>query len=388
MNCRERFLAVMQFEKSVRPPRYEFGFWVQTVRRWHKEGLAKIDGVRESMRAGDAIGSSLVSSLEESKFSDVQEALDLDKPMSKIPVKSWIFPKFEQKVLEELDDGTKVVVDEMGIAKRIGKGNDSIPEYHEWPVKGRQDWERLRAERLDPHTPGRYPEDFDVLSEKYRDRDFPLTGGGYPLGFFGSLRFLMGEVRLLTSYYDSPQLIKDIISYLVQFWIELYSPVLSKVKLDCFNMWEDMCYKTGPLISPRIFREFMLPAYRKFTSFLRGTGVEIIMLDTDGNCWELVPLFIEAGVTCIFPMEVAASMDVVQVRKAFPGLQIIGGIDKMALTKDRFAIDIELESKIPFMLARGGYIPTLDHHVPPDVPLDNFVHYRRRLEKMLGESGE
>ena len=277
--------------------------------------------------------------------------VNFDKPAVIFPVKSWIFPEFKVEVIEEFKDGSKIIVDEMGIKKRIGKENDSIPEYYQWPVK---------------------------------NRDFPLMMGG-EVGFFGPLRYLLGEVKLLTSYYDQPDLIKDMINYLVDFWIKVYYPLLSKIKPDCFLMWEDMCYKTGSLISPEVFKEFMLPAYKKFTSLLKGNGVDIIIVDTDGNCWELIPLFIKGGVTCIYPMEVAAEMDVVEVRKKFAKLQMTGGIDKRVLAKDKSSIDRELEGKIPSMLKRGGYIPHIDHNVPPDVPFGNFIYYRKRLEELIGK---
>lgn len=87
--------------------------------------------------------------------------------------------------------------------------------------------------------------------------------------------------------------------------------------------------------------------------------------------------------TGLFPMEVAAGMDVVEVRKKYPTLQIIGGIDKRALAKGKRTINEELEAKIPFMLKKGGYIPHVDHSIPPDVPLENFVYYRNRLEEIF-----
>lgn len=243
----------------------------------------------------------------------------------------------------------------------------------------------MKAERLNPKDKRRYPEDLEELAEKYKNRDYPLTMGAIeaPMGFFGSLRYLLGEVRLFTCYYDNPKFIKSIIDYLADFWIELWHPVISHIKPDCFHLWEDMCYKTGPLISPEFFRQFMLPAYKKLTGFLRENGINVIFVDTDGNCWELIPLFIEGGVTGLYPMEVAAAMNVVEVRKTFPRLQITGGIDKRVLAQDKEAIDRELESKIPFMVKKGGYIPHVDHNIPPDVPFQNFLYYRRRLEKLI-----
>lgn len=384
MDSREKFLATMHFDRSSPPPLYEFGYWAGTVRRWYKEGLPKVDGIPADVPSGKGVGGSFPQ--KDIGCKDIERIISLDKPVLRIPIKSWIFPEYEVKVIKELEDGSRIIIDEMGIKQRISSGDESIPEYYDWPVKDRESWEKLRFEKLNPKTPGRYPENLDSIIKSYKDRDFPITMGKLgksPVGFFGPLRYLMGEVKLFISYYDQPELIKDMVNYLTNFWIELYSPILSKIIPDCFHLWEDMCYKTGSLISPEIFREFMLPAYQKFTSFLKDNRVDIIIVDTDGNCWELIPLFIEGGVTCIYPMEVAAGMDVVEVRKKIPKLQMTGGIDKRVLTKDKSSIDKELEAKIPYMLKRGGYIPHIDHNVPPDVPFENFIYYRKRLEELI-----
>jgi len=381
VTSREKFLATMDFDTFTPPPLYEFGYWGGTIRRWYREGLPQIDGIPPDIPSGKSVGGSLPFKVE---CKDLERVVNFDKPAVIFPVKSWIFPEFKVEVIEEFKDGSKIIVDEMGIKKRIGKENDSIPEYYEWPVKNRDSWERFKLKRLSPATPGRYTDNLNRAVEFYKNRDFPLMMGG-EVGFFGPLRYLLGEVKLLTSYYDQPDLMKDMINYLVDFWIKVYYPLLSKIKPDCFLMWEDMCYKTGPLISPEIFKEFMLPAYKKFTSLLKGNGVDIIIVDTDGNCWELIPLFIKGGVTCIYPMEVAAEMDVVEVRKKFPKLQMTGGIDKRVLAKDKSSIDRELEGKIPYMIKQGGYIPHIDHNVPPDVPFENFVYYRKRLEELIGK---
>ena len=69
--------------------------------------------------------------------------------------------------------------------------------------------------------------------------------------------------------------------------------------------------------------------------------------------------------------------------KQYPKLQMIGGIDKRAVIKGKEAIDEELDSRIPYMLKKGGYIPYVDHHVPPDVSLNNYVYYRQKLKSMI-----
>ena len=46
MNTRKRFLAIMNFEKPDRHSVWEFGCWGGTVRRWYKEVLPEVHGLR------------------------------------------------------------------------------------------------------------------------------------------------------------------------------------------------------------------------------------------------------------------------------------------------------------------------------------------------------
>jgi uroporphyrinogen decarboxylase len=193
----------------------------------------------------------------------------------------------------------------------------------------------------------------------------------------------MGVEQLLVTYYDDPELIRDMNAYLTDFWIAIYDQIIAQVKPDAAVLWEDMCYKTGPLISPALFREFMLPYYKKLTGFFRDHGIDIVLLDTDGNLSQLIPLFIEGGITALYPFEVAAGMDVVEVRKTYPRLGILGGIDKRKIAESRVAIDEELGARLPFMLQFPGYIPYVDHLVPPDVSWQNFTYYRQRVKEMV-----
>ena len=51
--------------------------------------------------------------------------------------------------------------------------------------------------------------------------------------------------------------------------------------------------------------------------------------------------------------------------------------------KDRKAIENEIKTKIPFLKAAGGYIPTIDHCLSPDIPLDRFKFYSKTIKKYL-----
>jgi uroporphyrinogen decarboxylase len=131
-----------------------------------------------------------------------------------------------------------------------------------------------------------------------------------------------------------------------------------------------------------MFREFMLPAYRRMTGFYRDHGIRTILVDSDGDVTGLIPLLIEGGVTGLHPFEVTGECDIVDVRRAFPRFQILGGIDKKKVAAGKAAIDEELERKVPFVFKGGGFVPFIDHSVPPDISWENFRYYRRRLAEL------
>jgi uroporphyrinogen decarboxylase len=201
-------------------------------------------------------------------------------------------------------------------------------------------------------------------------------------GFFNTPRRYVGLERLMVTFYDDPKLIKDMIGDAVDLLIAIYDPVLSDIGGDYAMISEDICYKAGCFISPAMFREFMLPAYQKMTGFYRDHGIHTILVDSDGDVTGLIPLLIEGGVTGLHPFEVTGNCDIVEVRRAFPRFQILGGIDKKKVAAGKAAIDEELERKVPFVFKGGGFVPFIDHSVPPDISWENFRYYRRRLAEL------
>ena len=390
MNLRERFLSIMNFEPCDRTMLWEWGYWGGVIERWYAEGLPNIHGLREPVEFGGTVagpGAAWVSGVLNVQHAiDVTEHLKLDPPRQTIPLQNFIYPEYEERVISE-DSDKQVLVDGMGVTLRKRKDDASIPEYLAWPVSNREDWERIKAERFEINIYERLPANWSELVQQYKERDYPLAIASGYCGFFGSLRALMGEMNLFYTYYDDPQLIHDILDYLTDFWIEIYGYVLQDVQPDSAEFWEDMAYKSGPLISPALFREFMMPRYKRLIRFLRENGVRHFCVDTDGNCWSLIPLFLECGMTGMLPFEVQAGMDIVEVRKSFPKLQIYGGLDKRQLALGKEAIDQELETKLPPILEQGGYIPFADHLVHPDVSWENFCYYRKRVAEIAERIG-
>jgi uroporphyrinogen decarboxylase len=382
MTVQERYRAYMHHQPGVRTPLWEFGYWTATLEQWYLDGLVRTPyspplGLPPGNGVfGEALPFPHMPGTFRYRDVDVHRRLGFDDGTVRVPLNWRCYPMYSERVLEE-DETTRVLINADGAMVRMRKANDSIPQYLSWPVHDRASWEQVKAERFGPNILARFPDRWHTIAPAFRKRDYPL--GVVMDGFFAAPRELMGVEHQLTMYYDDPGLMHDINNHLCNLWLAELEELFTTVDLDFCFVWEDMSFKNGPLVSPRMFNEFMVPYYKRLTGYIRAHGVDIIMVDTDGMCSPLIPGFIEGGVAGLYPFEVQAGMDIVEVRKRFPQLLMCGGLDKTKVVAGRDAIDVELETKLPFMLTQGGYIPFCDHLVPPDVPWENFVYYRERV---------
>jgi hypothetical protein len=410
LNARMQFLEVMRFNTNVQPLKWEYAYWGETLNRWYREGLPKKKFVSYSDKITTPTASlyltafrSNIGKLENGiippgqgvfgggvywptqgmpKEKDAESYFDLDPGIILLDVNQLYYPMYEIKVLEE-DETIFKYIDIDGITRIYQKEEATIPSALEWKVKDWDSWNRIKAERLSlKNILGRFPDNWDTLVEEYKNRNYPLTLGGYPHGFFGTLAHIMGYENLFIAYYDAPELVKDILDTFTNLWIQIWEEVLAKVDVDMAQIFEDVSMGTGSMISPDIFREFMLPYYQRITSFLKSRGVDIILVDTDGDCNELIPLFLEGGVTGLYPMEASSGMDILATRKKYPGLQIMGGVSKYDIAGGKDSIDRAL-AIIEQVIKTGGYIPYIDHSVPPSVSWKNFEYYRQRLNELI-----
>lgn len=85
----------------------------------------------------------------------------------------------------------------------------------------------------------------------------------------------------------------------------------------------------------------------------------------------------------LWPLERAANQDPLRLRRTFgKSLRLWGGVDKRELANGRAAIDRHLLSLQP-LIEEGGFIPTVDHTVSPDISWDNFRYYMERKHLLL-----
>jgi hypothetical protein len=409
VNLHERFIETMlNFQPEIRPPKWEFGYWGETIDNWYAAGLPMKNYPRIPKKVSSPLASlynaawnSVASTALPSGIAvtggammfptqsfpmdnDVRTALDMDKNQIMVNLNNLFHPMFDVSIVEN-DEASLVYIDVDGIKRRFIKSIGVIPTSVEWIIKDWNSWNVLKSERLGMQTiKERLPPNWQSLKAEYRSRDYPLLLGGYPCGYFGTLAHLIGYENLFYMYYDDPKLIHDIQDTFTELWIALYSEVLSQITVDGFFIWEDVSAGNGSMISPAIIKEFMLPYYQRLTDFLRARGVSLIIVDTDGDCFDLIPLFMQGGINGLMPIEVSCGMDLLKVRRSFPTLRLMGGFPKYEIKQGKTRIDRMLEPIIE-TLKLGGYIPFCDHLIPPEIQWNDFKYYRTKLNSILDQ---
>ena len=379
---RQSFLDIARFKRQgelcLLTPTFN-DFWPETIQRWVQSGVSE-EFLNSRFRSEFFQFYHCRQVWEVATGLIAQELVLKETPYRYlIPP---ICPTFEPKIISE-DEHTITLINHGGQKARVFKNEpEKMPMYLDHPVKDRATWEEYKK-RLDPNTPERYPLNWDSYVPRINNRDEAVLL--YTGGFFGFLREWMGTEKLLYLFYDDPVLVEDMMEHICYMEYEAIKKVVQDIRVDFVYFWEDMAFKTGPLISPAMFRKYMLPRYKKITDLLHSHGVDVIVVDSDGNIDELIPLWLEGGVNGFWPLECAAGMSAVNLRKKYgKDILLFGNIDKRALMKDKKAVRDEVMSKVPYLLEQGGYFPTVDHQVPPDVPFENYLYFINTMREVVG----
>ena len=358
MTDRERFNRQMHYQPVDRSFNMEFGYWEENYKQWP---MFVENGITNELEAN--------------------QYFSFDRIWA-ISGNVWLSPSFANQIVEERAT-TTVIMNEDGVLAEVPKDrHDTIPHFLKPTVETPTDWQRVKAERMQRDDPARK---MDIEALKFFDpvdRDFPL---GINCGsMIGKIRDMLTFEGLAYAIYDYPEMIDDMVETACVLVEDSLDQLLPHFKLDFAAGWEDICYKGGPIVSPKFFREIVMPRYKRISRKLHAAGVDIWYVDCDGDVRPILPAMMEGGVNCLFPFEVnGCSHPAELLNKYGKDLRIMGGVDKIELGKGRETIKAYLHTLIP-LVERGGYIPFCDHRCPPNVDPDDYLYYLDLKEELFG----
>lgn len=377
MTARERYLATLLFRQPDRIPLNPGGGRRSTIAAWRTQGLP--DGI-------DGMDAIFMYACRQLGF--IPDAPPNDPIV--FPINERMVPQFEEKVIEKRAN-SQVVQDWKGNICEIGNEFDLVHlrqaidfvtrRWIKCPVESPADWEDMQL-RYNADDPTRMPPDAAEQGRGLRDRTHPLTFSF--AGPFWQLREWLGFENLCMLFHDDPTWLQEMIGFWSDYVARLMERGFAYVIPDAIHISEDMAYKQFSMISPAMAREFLLPVWKRWRTLARQAGVPVFDVDSDGFIGELIPLWIEAGINCCNPIEVAAGNDVVAFRTQFgEKMAYRGGVDKRAMARGGEVLQAEIRRLEPVIRA-GGFIPGCDHGIPADVSWPNYLETVRLLAESTG----
>ncbi len=196
--------------------------------------------------------------------------------------------------------------------------------------------------------------------------------------------------QVLLGTLERPMRVRELLASYGDFCARMLEMTLRDVEPEFIYLSEPISDNSGPLISPAMFDEFMLPVYRRIVAVAHGHGCDNILVSTYGNTARLFPAMIDAGVTTLWLSETpdAPELDYRALRRRFgPRLGLIGGIPLRTLMDAPIErITERLEEIVPPLLRQGRYIPLVGGRVRERVSWPAYRRYREVLAEILARS--
>ena len=253
------------------------------------------------------------------------------------------------------------------------------------PLRSKEDFKRLEEAYRSDLPEFRRPRFWEKKASEYRSRDFPLGimgWRGFMLPLFTHEREWDSLRDVLLALYDYPELVARTLDLVADCYIDTLGLALEYLDFDFGIIHEPIASPSGPVISPRMFRDLVLPCYRRIIGFFHTRGIDIVIFRSFSNVGMIIPLVVEAGVTGVWISQIGGIIDYAAIRRDHPDILLVGGIDSRVLAQDEDAIVGEVTARVPPLLTKERYFPSLDDNPRENVPYQNYVLYRRVLKEV------
>lgn len=269
----------------------------------------------------------------------------------------------------------RVIQDEWGISFKVGDEGEKFPL--DGPLQSETDLNGYSPP--DPHAGYRW-NTLKVMKSMFRDERAVSV---CVHDAFEYAWFLRGGMRdFFADLYRNPQLIKKIIDLVVDYNVGLIKEA-ARFGADFIVSGDDYAYKAGPLMSPRMFKEFIYPGLTRVVEAAHEEDL-LFLKHTDGNVWKLLDLIVDTGIDALCPLEPLAGMDIGEVKAQYgDDIALVGNIDCSELLvrgsekRVRRAVKECIQNASP----GGGHILSSSNTIHYDVKPQNYLAMIKALHE-------
>ncbi len=345
-----------------------------------------------------------VSSMMQNAYTALKTHMGLDECGYDTINPDWYtVEEFDERVMEYLDidfrrvflkgsseykrvdneDGTWI--DELGFTRRYSGQYGEMIDHPLQHVETIQDIEKFRF--FNPRDPARVEGLKDRVKYLSNETDYAITAAGAVGGILETCCWFRGfdqfPIDLMIEKELAHCLLEKYTSYcenLMDTFLDVVGPYLHMVE-----MADDLGSQTNLLISPELYREMILPYYKRLIKRIKSKTDAKIFHHSCGAVTKAGNLLVDAGVDVLNSLQPrAAGMDSTYLKDSFGDkLCFHGGIDIQEVLPNGTSHDVEEEVKrrIAIWAPEGGYIFCAAHNIQTDIPAENILTMYGAAEK-------
>ncbi len=158
------------------------------------------------------------------------------------------------------------------------------------------------------------------------DRDEYLVAPFVAPGIFEQCHYLQEIQNCLINLYEEPEAMHELVDYITDWEVAQAKELCKYLKPDAVFHHDDWGSQASSFLSPEMFKEFFVPAYKRVYGTYRECGVEVIVHHSDSYAANLVPSMIEMGID-IWQGVMSSNNIPELIKKYGDKITFMGGID-------------------------------------------------------------
>ncbi|MDY0288381.1 MAG: uroporphyrinogen decarboxylase family protein [Sphaerochaeta sp.] len=230
--------------------------------------------------------------------------------------------------------------------------------------------------------------DFTPILEELTNAGDTYRLSGMWSQFFHDISDMMGMENYFIAMYEKPEVVHALTRRIVDIYKAANTRLfgLAKGEIDAFFFGNDLGTQISTLVSPSMFKEFILPYMKELVDIAASHNLSVV-LHSCGAITSFIPDFIALGVDAIHPVQIKAEgMDVDSLRPYRSSIAFIGGIDTQELLRSGTKEEIEAEVDRVYQSLGPNIVISPSHEsILPDVPPRNIEIVSKSVYAMGGQ---
>ena len=268
--------------------------------------------------------------------------------------------------VEFVDEEKGLFRDHWGVLRMFGA--ESTPYPVEGPIKRPEDLKTY--EPPDPEAPGLLDGLDEVVQRYGGTKAVSIIGRD---GFFNP-SYLRGQEQFLMDMIDHPKLVHELIDVALTYDMRVTERMI-QAGVNVVVLGDDYADKNGPMMSPKHFKEFILPGLKRAVDNAHQAGAYVVK-HSDGNIMPLLDMIVETGIDGLNPLEPPAGMDIARIKHEYGDrIAIVGNIDCGELLCSASTDEVRRVTKETIAVAApgGGYCLSSSNSIHSSVRPENLL---------------